>query len=680
MAVVPMRRVSVYGLKKDRKRVLEALQCWGAVEIKCEDRSGSGFEKLDTGNQQSQLARQIQTAEQALQVLDSYAPEKKSMFSSLEGRKELGWEEYQKRASQADQMLETAARLGQLERGIGEQRAEMLRLQSQLEVLKPWLELEVPMNWKGTKRTGALIGSFPEEKSQEELLKSYTQRLEQRGQGFGDCPIELQVVSQESNQTCVLVHCLKSQERATEEALRSMGFARPSGAGDYLPREKTRELQEAMKRCEQNIQQAEEEIQSLGGERDSLYFLWDYLSLKLERYQVMSQLSQRGRVFWLEGYLPADRLPWLETQLPVYCEAAVEAEDLDPQEEAPVLLRNSGFAEPVESVLETYGMPSKGEADPTSIMAVFYYILFGMMLSDAAYGLLMVLGCGIALRKFRNMEPGMKQTLKMFFYCGISTTVWGVLFGGYFGDAVTVFCSTFLGQEVTIPALWFVPVDEPMKMLMFSLGVGIVHLFSGLGIQAYQLCRQGRYLDALFDVGFWYLLVGGGAGYLLSVPMFAQMAELPFTVGSTGAAVFGIMAAVGAAGILLTAGRGARNPFVWLLKGLYGLYNVTGYLSDILSYSRLLALGLATGVIATVFNKMGSMLGGGVLGFVFFVVVFLIGHSLNLAINLLGAYVHTNRLQFVEFFGKFYDGGGRKFAPFAQHTKYYKIKEDLTNG
>ena len=143
--------------------------------------------------------------------------------------------------------------------------------------------------------------------------------------------------------------------------------------------------------------------------------------------------------------------------------------------------------------------------------------------------------------------------------------------------------------------------------------------------------------------------------------------------GTIGIAVAGI----GAVGILLTAGRESRSPFKRLLKGAYGLYGVTGYLSDILSYSRLLALGLATGVIATVVNSMGIMLGGGIVGAIVFILVFFVGHTLNLAINLLGAYVHTNRLQFVEFFGKFYEGGGRAFRPFAVHTQYYNIKEDF---
>ena len=137
-----------------------------------------------------------------------------------------------------------------------------------------------------------------------------------------------------------------------------------------------------------------------------------------------------------------------------------------------------------------------------------------------------------------------------------------------------------------------------------------------------------------------------------------------------------VFAAIGAVGIVFTAGRESRSPFKRLLKGLYGLYNISGYLSDILSYSRLLALGLATGVIASVFNQMGSMAGGGVAGAIVFILVFLIGHTLNIGINVLGAYVHTNRLQYVEFFGKFFEGGGRKFNPFSAKTKYYKIREE----
>ena len=344
------------------------------------------------------------------------------------------------------------------------------------------------------------------------------------------------------------------------------------------------------------------------------------------------------------------------------------------------MLKNNKFSEPVESVLATYSYPDRREADPTAIMAIFYYIFFGMMFSDAGYGLVMALACGIMLLRFKNMEPGLKKSVKMFFWCGVSTTIWGLLFGSFFGDAVSVISNTFFGvAPPDIPGLvtpiWFNPVNDPMRMLMFSFLLGIIHLFTGLAICAYNNIRHKDYMAVLYDVISWYLLVGGAILALLSLDMMGNIAG--FTLPPVFLTVGGIMAGVGAVIILFFSGRESRNPVKRLLKGMYGLYGATGYLSDILSYSRLLALGLATGVIAQVFNQIGSMMGNSVIGIIVFCLIFFIGHLLNIGINALGAYVHTNRLQFVEFFGKFYKGGGREFKPFKINTKHYTVKEEI---
>ena len=332
----------------------------------------------------------------------------------------------------------------------------------------------------------------------------------------------------------------------------------------------------------------------------------------------------------------------------------------------------------MEGVIESYSVPSKGEIDPSMIVALFYYVQFGLMLSDAAYGLIMVAGTAYCLAKFKNMEAGMKKFMKMFMYCGISTTFWGFMFGSFFGDAVNVIATTFFNRpDIRLAPLWFEPVSLPMKLLVFAFGLGILHLFIGLGIKFYSCVKNGSLADGIYDAIFWYMLVGGGIVYLLTMPMFTEMLGLTFTLPAVAGTVAAYAAAIGFVGIVLTSGRESKNWVKRILKGLYGAYGVSSYLSDILSYSRLLALGLATSVISTVFNKMGSMMGASIPGAIIFILVFVIGHSLNLAINALGAYVHTNRLQYVEFFGKFYEGGGRKFEPFAVHTKYYKIKEDI---
>ena len=670
MAVLQMQKISIYALKKDRKAILEYLQRRGVVEITDPETASGVFAQADTQQQRSLLEKNITAAGQAMEVLSGYAKGKKGLLSSFEGRRELTADQYEAAAARIPETRETAERILSLSREIAEGRAEIQRLQTQIDALSPWLSLDIPMQFKGTKRTRVFVGTLPEERTLEQVL---TGLAEEAPKVSG---IHAEILSTSADQTCLFVICGRKDAFAMEAALRGIGFSYPASPSDKPPKEQCEGLRARIAQAQDRIRRAEEEIRSFADKREDLEFLSDYESMRLEKYQVLGRLRQSRHTFIVEGYVPQREAAALERQLSDRYDAAVEIEPLSDQDDPPVLLENNAFAAPVEPVLESYSMPARGEVDPCTVMAVFYYVLFGLMLSDAAYGLIMVIGCGALLAKFRNMESGMKKTLQMFLYCGISTMFWGVMFGSYFGDVVDVVASTFFGKDVTIPPVWFIPVDEPMRLLVFSFLLGIIHLFAGLAMKLYQLCKAKQYKDALYDVIFWYLLVGGGIIYLLTMDMVVNMLGLGFQLPAAVGNVAAVFAAIGAVGIVFTAGRESRSPFKRLLKGLYGLYNISGYLSDILSYSRLLALGLATGVIASVFNQMGSMAGGGVAGAIVFILVFLIGHTLNIGINVLGAYVHTNRLQYVEFFGKFFEGGGRKFNPFSAKTKYYKIREE----
>ncbi len=256
------------------------------------------------------------------------------------------------------------------------------------------------------------------------------------------------------------------------------------------------------------------------------------------------------------------------------------------------------------------------------------------------------------------------------------------MFSSYFGDIFDVVAKTFFGVTdlPIIPPLWFYPVEKPMLMLTFAFAIGIIHLLTGLGMKGYQLAKQKDYKGIIYDVVFWFILLIGGVINLLSMKMVTDVLSIEVNIPDKVVSVAGILAVISAVGIILTNGRESKNPFKRILKGLYSLYGISGYLSDVLSYSRLLALGLATGVIGTVINQMAAMTAGGILGPVFFIIIVIVGHALNLGINALGAYVHTNRLQYVEFFGKFYEGGGKVFKPFGINTKYYKIKESTEYG
>ena len=242
--------------------------------------------------------------------------------------------------------------------------------------------------------------------------------------------------------------------------------------------------------------------------------------------------------------------------------------------------------------------------------------------------------------------------------------LWGVIFGGYFGDTIPVLYKMATGKEIVIPSLMN-PSADPISVLILSLILGLFHLFAGMGAKAYLLIKRGHIWDAVFDVGFWYLVLGG-LGILC----------LGFVLPGTPVMQIGMWIAIaGAAGLVLTQGRAKKNIFAKLIGGIGSLYDIVSYMSDILSYSRLLALGLSTGVVGSVINTMGSMGGNSIGGWILFFVVFVIGHVFNIAINTLGAYVHSSRLQYVEFFGKFYESGGKAFRPLIRPRKYVEVTQ-----
>lgn len=670
MAVMPMQRIGIYALKSRRKPILELIQRRGVVEIHAEKAEDAVFRQTDTAPAKARFENNTSTLQAALEALDKLEPEKKSLLAPLEGRTPIPLSRYEETAGAAGKTLRAASRVNALWKKCADDRAEILRLEAQIRMLEPWSRLDVSMRTTGTASTAAFIGSFPAEYT-EEALKAEIARGAPEIDG-----VAVEVLSAGTQQTCAFLLCHASNGAKLEAFLRSIGFTYPADRSKKPPQARMQDLNARIEKLRAEIDGAEAEIRTYAALRGAMQYTIDYFSMRIEKYDVLGRLWQSPHVFVITGYIPAESAPALEKELTEKFEAYVELETPAEDEDVPVKLKNNAFAAPVEGVLESYSMPGRKEIDPSTLMAVFYYFLFGMMLSDAGYGLLMVIGCGIALAKFKNMEESLRKFLKMFLYCGISTVFWGAMFGSFFGDAVTVIGKTFFNVDIAIPALWFTPLNEPMRLLLFSFLIGVIHLFAGLGAQFYQLARQGLWKDAVFDVVFWYLVVGGGIVYLLSMPMFSDMVSLGFTLPAAVGTAGAIAAGIGAVGIVLTAGRESRSPFKRLLKGLYGLYGVSSYLSDILSYSRLLALGLATGVIASVFNQMGAMLGNSPAGVAVFVFAFLVGHTLNLGINVLGAYVHTNRLQFVEFFGKFFEGGSRKFNPFSAKTKYFKITEE----
>ena len=670
MAVLQMQRISICALKKDRKAILEKIQSMGIMEMSQVAEDEDGFEKMDTISARQSFEKKASLSESALDILDAYAPEKKSMFASLEGKKLVESDQFAKITAKKEEILEKAERIVACNKEIAEHKAESAKLENQIEALVPWLSLDVPMNCKGTGKTAMLLGTMPGETTLESVYEQI-----QTGEAQTDA-VDVEIINSDQDATYLAVLCLKADAGAVEEALRAAGFAKPSQTVHAVPAKETAELKTKIEQLNKKIEEIEEEIKGSAKFREELKVIGDYYRMRAKKYEILGTLPQSQRTFVISGYIPKKAAGAVEKAIGEHYDCVIDIDELKEDEEPPTVLQNNAFSSSVEGVLEEYGLPHKGEFDPTTIMSFFYVFFFGMMLSDAAYGAIVAIACFVVLKKYPRMSASMHKSIKLFMFCGLSTIVWGILFSGYFGDAVDVIGRTFFGVEVSVPPLWFAPLNDPMKLLIYSMAFGLVHLFVGLGIKGYMQIKDKQYLDFFCDVVLWFIFLIGLIMMLIPSDIFASIAQVKIVFPPVLNTLAKALSIIGAVGLLLMSGRSSKNPVLRLALGAYDIYNITGWLSDVLSYSRLLALGLATGVIASVVNQMGSMLGGGIVGAIGFAIIFVIGHAMNLSINLLGAYVHTNRLQFVEFFGKFYEGGGRPFEPFETDTKYVDIKEE----
>ena len=341
---------------------------------------------------------------------------------------------------------------------------------------------------------------------------------------------------------------------------------------------------------------------------------------------------------------------------------AYEWREPDPEEIPPTLLKNQKWLSCINMVTEMYSLPAyRGGIDPNPLIFGFFVVFFGMMFADLAYGLVLwAVSLGIT-KKYRP-KGTVGNMFQLGQYLGISTAVFGVLTGGFFGDAVYQFTTAFFPEHViTLPAL-INPLQDPMTIMVIALGLGVLHMLFGQCVHIYMEARDGRLLDGILDVVPWWIVFAGIA--------------LAALQGSAVVVLVGFLA------LLFTQGRHKKGIVRKLLGGLASWYDITSWLGDILSYCRLMALMLATSVISQVFNILATLPGEGLpkpVGILVFLVIFLVGNLFNMGINIIGTYVHAARLQYLEFFSKFYKEGGIPFRPLQYDTKYVDINDEEEN-
>lgn len=648
MPIVEMKKISLLGHRQERDQIVDLLHRMGTVEIVDLQESDAWPElaPLLELDQASEAAASIESrlgeVRYCLDFFHRYFPVRKSFVEQFIGSKlEISSDEFTRLVGRAEEIFAVYTACREAEERLTKIRNEETRCRNMLEDLAPWAGFLLPL--------GEIYCSL---------------RVEM---GLATVPEDAYPALKEA--LAVQAPDFNLEEVSVDKELAHIFYIFP--AGDYdlvqpLFKEASVALvsfPEVTGTAAETACALEKKFTELSAERDAvlagveellvhrpqLMALYDYLDNERAKREAAANMARTQSSFVMEGWVPAPALEKLEQSLHAETATAVlVSRDPDKHEEVPVLLQNKGPAEACEVVTRLYSVPRREELDPTPFMAPFFLIFFGICMADVGYGVALSLLALFLSYKLKLAGMG-KQLVNLLLWGGVSSVIFGVLQGGYFADLFR------------LPPLWFNPLDGDglVKMLLICFGLGLFHMYFGMAIQAYRSIKAGKPLDALFDQGSWFITLNG---------------LIMFVLPGMGEAARWVVIA-GVLSLLLTQGRRQKGLLRKFAGGLGSLYNIMNYLSGVLSYSRLLALGLSTAVIGSVFNLISKLVEVPFLGLVFMLLVLVGGHLFNLLIGVLGAYVHASRLQYIEFFGQFYEGGGKAFKPFAMKTKFVDVVE-----
>lgn len=643
MAIVKMKKLRVMAMAGQKEELLRQLLRLGCVEIsepdsKLADPAWAALLQRGTShlvNKKSEIA----DVDTALAAIKKYAQLKDGLFIK---RRPISEKDFLDTGT-ADQAKEAAQKIGDLLRNLTQMQSDETRLQTRRAGLLPWKSLDMPLELEGTTYTRFRLGVCP---GSTDIGQVKTEL------GASGAAAELYEISGDKQQKYLLLISLRADEEAALEVLRPHGFSVvtiPDTTGTAADNIARLDAQIAENEKQQSV--AVDAIVKSAGARDALRLYADRLTAEAAEETNAERLMTDGTILFFEGWVPAEKLSKVEKLL-TSMDCAWEASDPteDENSQVPVLLKNNWLTRPLNMVTEMYSLPAYDNVDPNPLMAPFFILFYGIMMADMGYGLLMILASVLITRAYRPKGTA-GHLFALMGLCGVSTFIMGAITGGFFGDFLTQVVLLTTGKDFALPAL-FTPLDDTLMILVGAMCLGFVQIVTGMVISLVQKVKKGQVMDAVWEEITWFVVFAGIGLMVLGVTNIVLYVGLVMVV----------------AGPVIT-GKGLGK-----ITGIFGsLYNhVTGYFGDILSYSRLMALMLAGSVIAQVFNTLGAIPGN----IVVFIIISMAGNALNFALNLLGCYVHDLRLQCLEYFGKFYEDGGKPFRPLAVNTKFVDIQND----
>ena len=638
-----MKKLRICGVSEEQTQLIRQLQLLGSVEIgaPCALTDTQGVQVFCAGDGKSAdaLLRTSARLTSALETLKHYETKKGGLFAARP-EKTIG-ELFSDEAYAA--ALDTAQAVLDAQDARSRLAAEKSRLTAVRESFVPWQQLPLPLETLGTQHTRILLGTVPAQTDLEALRAKVFEAADE---------VQLEQISADQQSLYLLVFVHKCAAEAVGAALREAGFALTTFDGvQGTAAENIRRTDEAIAACEQQDAEKLAELTALAAQKPALQLAFDRCTQEISKAQAADRLVHSEKTFCLGGWVPCEDVGKLEALLSGFC-CAWELTDPAPEEypDVPVKLKNNKLTWPLNMVTEMYSLPAYDGVDPNPLMAPFFILFYGIMMADMGYGLLMILASILITKKSRPKGTS-GQMFGLMFSCGISTFLMGALTGGFFGDFLPQLVG-IIDPDTTFKALpsLFTPLDDTITILIGAMALGFVQIVTGMAISFVEKIKKGQIMDAIWEELTWWVVFAGIACMALGVT--------------------NIVLYVGLAMVVVGSGWSAKG--FGKVTAIFGsVYNhVTGYFGDILSYSRLMTLMLAGSVIASVFNTLGAIPGNVVI----FLIISALGNGLNFALNLLSCYVHDLRLQCLEYFGKFYQDGGKPFEPLAINTKYVDIQ------
>jgi len=653
MALDPVKKIEITAHSSIMDTLLEQLQSLALIQIdphSIREWEGNKSQIQKCRDRALDLKRELNEAEKAINFLEPFTP-KISFLAKLGTAPEVIPTTELQREIEEKSTKEKVKNVLEIERRLGDVEATIKEIKQKIFEMEPFNPLKVPLNKLSPGRyTHILLSKLVREEF--ERLTGETQEL-----------IYLEKISGEENVYFFLIYHTEVEE-IINKLQKDFGFEPISlFTFEKTPSELIEEYQKKVDELLKEKIELEQHARTLAESMNTIKHYHDYLETEIEKESVKERFFFTEKVFLIHGWLKERDFPELKQELEKYGEIDIKIIEKEKEEIPPVVYRNNKVVSPFELLVNLYSPPNPKEVDPTPFLMPFYAVFFGICLTEAGYGLLIMLFSflGLILLKPKN---GMRKFLNLFLILGAFTLVIGTLMGTVFGINFDLLPENLAWlREVRYKILIFDSSKDIITFFAMCLALGVLHLITGYMIKIVMLIRSGEWAEAICEHLPWVFLLLAPLPRILvkSIPQYEQILN----------SLFYVLLALWAGTILLFSERSSLNPIKRIGKGLFTLYGVSGVLGDVLSYSRLLALGLATGVIAGVVNTLAGMVKQlPIVGIAGFVLVLIIGHLFNMFISGLSAFVHSIRLQFMEFFTKFYTGEGELLKPFSEKRKY----------